>query len=66
MVDQVLAELDSVQNENHNVQSSKKENNNVATNFGNSHLISACLGLLNQYQVQSKLLTPDQDTEAPL
>lgn len=65
MVGQVLTELDLVQNEN-NAQTSKKESSNVATNFGNSHMILACLGLLNEYQVQSKLLAPDQGQDALL
>ena len=66
MVGQVLAELDSVQNESSNAQSSNKESGNVTTNFGNSHLISACLGLLNEYQIQSRLLSPDGGQEALL
>jgi hypothetical protein len=31
----------------------------VAANFGNSHMIIALLGLLNEYQVQSQILQKD-------
>ena len=47
MVEQVLQELDFVQNEKN---LPKNKETAVAQNFGNSQLISSCLGLLSEYQ----------------
>ena len=42
MVEQVIHELDQMQELN-------EKDSSVAASFGNSHMISACLGLLNEY-----------------
>ena len=62
MIQVVLDELSDVQNEKLEAPQPssgagpQKKQNNVATNFGNSHMIVACLSLLNEYQNQSKIL----------
>jgi hypothetical protein len=47
MVQQVIFELDKIL-----VEKDEKDTS-VAQSFGNSHMISSCLSLLNQYQVQT-------------
>eukprot|EP00347_Sterkiella_histriomuscorum_P001332 403372439 len=47
MVNSVLTELEAVLDQN---------TGNVATNLGNSHMISSCLKLLNQFQQETKIL----------
>jgi hypothetical protein len=59
MVDQVLQELDFVQNDKN---LPKNKETAVAQNFGNSQLISSCMGLLNEYQSQTKILSPNSDS----
>ena len=62
MINSVLDELDDVLNEKAdapqpaNKSAQQKKQSNVATNFGNSHMIVSCLNLLNEYQNQSKIL----------
>lgn len=53
-VSTILQELEKVRSES-GVSKAKKETA-VAT-FGNSHLISACLNLVNQIQIQRRILT---------
>jgi hypothetical protein len=60
MVEQVLHELDSIQNEIKEP-AQDKESNHVTT-FGNSHMITSSLGLLNEYQLQTQILSPERDT----
>ena len=55
MVQQVLMELDTIFEQN-------EKDSNVATSYGNSHMISSCLGLLNQYEVQTQILTPARES----
>lgn len=57
MVHQVILELDKIL-----VEKDEKESS-AAQSFGNSHMISSCLGLLNSYQVQTQILSPRH--EAP-
>ena len=47
MVEQVLRELDSIQNEVREPAQDKESSQ--ATTFGNSHMITSSLGLLNEY-----------------
>jgi len=58
MVTLIIEELGSVQTESAaatapnpgtDVPNKKKDKSNVAANFGNSHFISACLGLITEY-----------------
>lgn len=49
MVNSVVAELEAVLDQN-------SGSSNVATNLGNSHMISSCLKLLNQFQQETKIL----------
>ena len=58
MVSQVIQELDHVFNEKEQA----AEASSAAASFGNSHLISSCLGLLNEYQVQTAILSPERET----
>lgn len=60
MVEQVLHELDSIQNEVKEPAQDKESNH--ATTFGNSHMITSSLGLLNEYQLQTQILSPERDT----
>jgi hypothetical protein len=53
MVNQVLNELEQVLMEN---QPSNGGTSNVAANMSNSHMISSCFKLLNQFQQQNKIL----------
>lgn len=52
---QVLTELDYILNE-------QVEKSSAAANYGNSHMISCCIGLINQYQKQAELLHPSRNS----
>jgi hypothetical protein len=53
MVNAVLTELELVLLEH---PAATSNTTNVAANMGNSHMISSCFKLLNQFQLQSKIL----------
>jgi len=68
MVEQVLTECDLVLNNDPSLSqvdkkstktNNKEQKSQVATNFGNSHLITACLHLLTDFQNQAKILSAD-------
>ena len=61
MVNQVLSELELVLTDQ---SSSTTTSTTVAANMGNSHMISSCFKLLNQFQQQTKLLDKSLKTFA--
>ena len=58
MVQQVLSELDKALNE----RDQTEKDSSTAASFGNSHLISSCIGLLCEFQSQTQILSPDRET----
>lgn len=51
MVNAVLVEVEQILTD-----STTSSASNVATNMGNSHMVSSCFKMLNSFQLQSKLL----------
>ena len=58
MIKHVLTELEGAQWE-------KADKKDMANAFGNSNMICSCLNLLNQFQLQTQLITKESDFYQP-